>query len=708
MATVATGQLVPPPPNAVIVNFDDRPFPDDITLLHRAENEYTDLGITFGGFGANGAPIAGIAEDLPGESKPNVMIFVSAFPNGSGGLMQSPEIMSFYPPISHFQIDGGTSTIDCKGEQIFLEAQDADGNTLASNATTIPAFFDDGNPFPSHTEVTAALDIPAPGASKVILTTSHSCGDPGFLFFGVEVLIADNIAFVPVGTGPSSCAGLALHAAAQKAKAKARCYSRAVLRGVPVDEKCLAAAEKSFATAMKKAQKQGDCLTDADAESIEAAVDQYISDLLQAVNGGAPGPDICDSRKLSAAGRNALTATNCYSDGARHGAIASNTCLTKAGKSLAQALKNCADAAGVAPLQTANTAFAQALWRALTVPSTTTTTTTTTSTTTTTAPPLGEHVSFTTSLGTTDCGGASLNQPPAAPFSGEIDSDTMGTKITDLGLGCLYIGGGNSGLRASQVPDNATSILNTTDGVNLTASFGTGPADCSRGPNATRHCANDPSVECTSDVECAGTPGGCAFDPNCFFGPPVEVNGFPSSCVVNTFAADGSGTIDLSTGESSLSISLASRVYLTLGQPTVCPHCEAGTCNWGANAGGACTTSTSTLTSLDCPPSPALFVATLPVDLTPLTTGANTVTAADGNFCPGQNHPGAFGQATTQAITQNGSAPGDLTDGMPHPGTLVSNFCIPKTNSAALDSLGDLPGPGSVSLPGNSQFVSAP
>jgi hypothetical protein len=38
----------------------------------------------------------------------------------------------------------------------------------------------------------------------------------------------------------------------------------------------------------------------------------------------------------------------------------------------------------------------------------------------------------------------------------------------------------------------------------------------------------------------------------------------------------------------------------------------------------------------------------------------------------------------------------------------VSNFCIPPTGSLALDGIADLPGPGSLSLPGNAQFVAVP
>src|SRR5262249_39084364 len=327
---------------------------------------------------------------------------------------------------------------------------------------------------------------------------------------------------------------------------------------------------------------------------------------------------------------------------------------------------------------------------------------------------LGEHLSFTTSVGTANCGGPKFMPPADPPFSGEVDSDTVGTKLFDLGLGCLYIGGGSAQIPASIIPENATSVLDS-DGTNLTASSGTSRLDCTKGPLATKHCVNNPPLDCSTDTDCGGAVGACAADVRCYFGPPIPVNGFPSSCVVNTFASDASGTIDLATGASSVSINLASRGYLTLGRPSVCPQCLDRAGNWGDNAGGPCTTTNAGMTSVDCIPTAALFVATLPVNLTPLTTGTTTVTAADGNFCPGQSaagnpfgFSGAFGQATVEAITQTGSPAGDLSDGQPHASTLVTNFCIPKTGSAALDGIADLPGPGSTSLPGNAQFFSSP
>ncbi len=701
LVSAATAQPVPPQPTANVVNFDD--FPNAPTGIFPPlpvldPNHYADLGVKISGFGQNGGAVADVSGAGINSTFPNVLVFVSIGMNQAGGLVSSPETLTFYPPVTSVQFDVSTADIlDCMGTQIVKAEGFAPGGASLGSTTAAPTI--DGIQ-------TMSLNFPPPGAEKVVISSPSLCVTELGTF---ESFWLDTIAFVPAPQPASDCAGLAVKAAGTKVKAKAACYARAVLRGTPVDTKCLEQAEKHFTVAFTRATKQGDCLTDEDGPTLEAAVDEFVSGVLNAVNGGAPGPDVCDSREISAAGKNARAVTRCYTSPTRRGTAVPVDCITDTTRKLASSLKNCANEATVAALQDLSNTFARKIWRDIAVPSTTTTTTTTTSTTTTTAPPLGQHLSFTTTAGTANCGGASLGHQytaPDAPFSGGIFSDTGATmSLSDLGLGCLYIGGGQAQVPASQIPENAASILNSDDGMTLTASFGTGPRDCSRGPEASRHCVNDPTVSCTTDVECAGLAGGCAADANCFFGPPVAVNGFVSSCVVNTFAADASGTVDTSTGASSVSIPLASRVYLTLGLPTACPQCVSGTCTYGANAGQPCTTTNSGLTTLDCLPSPGTFVATLPVSLNPLTTGSVTSTAADGLFCPGQNHAGAFGQPTAQAFSQTGSPAGDLTDGNPHSSTLVSNFCIPATGSPALDSLADLPGPGSLSLVGDAQFV---
>src|SRR5262249_9177526 len=151
-----------------------------------------------------------------------------------------------------------------------------------------------------------------------------------------------------------------------------------------------------------------------------------------------------------------------------------------------------------------------------------TTTTTTTSTTTTTTRPF-TSLSFTTAVGTTSCGPAGLGTPPAPPTSGQLFSDTAGTtKIVDLGLGCLYFGGGMAPAAAGgKIPAAATSFLATTGPGTLGASAGTSPKNCTQGAGPNRHCVNNNSLpSCTSDINCGGMAGSCALDANCFFGPP--------------------------------------------------------------------------------------------------------------------------------------------------------------------------------------------
>ena len=658
--------------------------------------------MTFAGFGQNAGGLFNPSftpSDVPYISLPNVLYFVSAFPVVTGGLAQTPETLSFYPPILSFQFDTGSLGADCEGTSI-VHAEGFDANNVSVGTASVTASLE-GN--------TLAITFSSP-ASKVVVTSSHTCGSPGQLFFGVEVFSMDNIAFVPEPAAASQCVQAIIDAAGKKAKAEASCNAKALENGVPVDPACIQKASDAFTKAFTKAQTKGDCLTDFDEGSTEAAVDTFIASAVQAVAGTSPGPDVCFGKKLTAVGKKGQSIAKCFSTAAKKGIVPDPNCGTKAANSFNGALKKCGTPTQLAPVEAIVDQFGVSLNRSLTVPTTTTTTPPETTTTTTTLPPpLGEHLAFTTTAGTANCGNLAQSSPPDPPFSGELDSDTAGTtKISDLGLGCLYIGGGSATVAPSQIPEGATTILDSTDGTTLTASSGTSRADCSLGPDPTTHCITDPTVACTTDNDCTGLKGDCAPGANCFFGPPIPINGFPPSCVVNTFASDASGTLDLSTGVSSVSINLSSRVFLTLGQPSTCPTCAGGFCDSGQNAGQACVTTNAFGTSTDCPPTVALFVGAIPVNLTPLNTETQTLTAADGNFCSPQGAAGAFGQVTAEAITQHGSPAGDLSDGQPHASTLVSNFCIPATGSGSLDGLASLPGPGTLSLPGMAQFIASP
>jgi hypothetical protein len=705
MARMATAQIIPVSPSDVLVNLDNiPPATNDITTAFPVTNEFADLGVQFAGFGENGGALFNFQQaPTPGISEPNTIVFASFVSMGNGGIPQTPETLTFYPPISYLQFDATTLGQDCQGTAIVtVSGFAADSTPVGSSTTPIPV-----------AGITIQTTFTAP-ATTVVLTSSHSCGTSG-LFAGVEIFTVDNLGFTIVGTGaPSKCAQSAIDAAGKKAKAEASCYSKALQKGVPVDGNCITKAQNTFLSDFNKAGDKGDCLVggrhmdNLDPSTFEGAVDTMIANTLQTITNGSTGPDICSAKKMASVGKKAQAIAKCWSKAASSGLAVDANCGPKAASSFNGSLKTCGTPDQLGPIEQEIDFFGQTFSRGVTVVTTTTTTTTSTTTTTTQPPPLGTNLSFTTVVGsdcTTEANGGT------GPFSGNLFSDTgLTTPIQTLGLGCLYIGAGASNEPPSLIPENSSSIFETTDNVNLVASLGTSRADCTTGPQPTQHCVNNPSQSCSSDADCAGFLGACAFDATCFFGPPVPVSGFPSTCVVNTFASDGSGTIDTTTGDSSVSINLASRVFLSLGQPTPCPQCIGGACTYGDNAGQACTTTNVNQTSLDCMPGAGSFVATLPVNLTPLATGTNTQTAADGIFCPAQNQtsPGAFGQATTEAIQQMGSPSGDLTDGLPHPSTLVSIFCIPATGNLSVDGIADLPGPGSISLPGNAQFTVVP
>ena len=153
-------------------------------------------------------------------------------------------------------------------------------------------------------------------------------------------------------------------------------------------------------------------------------------------------------------------------------------------------------------------------------------------------------------------------------------------------------------------------------------------------------------------------------------------------------------------------------------------------------------------TSQDCPPPPP-FIGNLPIPFL-LTTGTATKTAVDqpsqtdvfcgfcsdptsttfknppvactsdadcaaftGTDCGGdpctackQRTPGAFGSQAVRTVTEIGAPAGPISTGaLPAATTLASVFCIPPTFNGTIDGVGDLPGPGAVSLQGQTQLL---
>jgi hypothetical protein len=297
--------------------------------------------------------------------------------------------------------------------------------------------------------------------------------------------------------------------------------------------------------------------------------------------------------------------------------------------------------------------------------------------------------------------------------------DGSNVLIKNLTCGGLNIGGGGSIVPEGPTPDGSTSRF----ALSCTGS------SCTIGPTSTMPAVNSAEPDCTNV--------------GCNFGTPLPIPNptIPniSLCVLNTWSSPAGGFLDLTSGTSSTNVALASDVYFTGNLTQPCPKCVAGTCDRGPRAGMACTTTSSTGVTRDCPtggvgsvamPCPGtptgsgcapdscpctpgggqccdgMHVGVIAVDLSPLTTGTASATNATGVFCPGQlaMHRGCFGSSACRTITETGAAAGPITTGTSADATLASVFCIPATGNGLVDAIADLPGPGAVSLPGTFLF----
>jgi hypothetical protein len=379
--------------------------------------------------------------------------------------------------------------------------------------------------------------------------------------------------------------------------------------------------------------------------------------------------------------------------------------------------------------------------------------TTTTTPTTTMAPTTSTSVT-TTTIPAPRCGDGKTNQPdeqcdsgsstggfvggtcgfctaqctcaacdPAQRHTGNVDfalttsADNCGdtrnasnTVLKNLKCGGLDIGAGASLIPEGPTPDGSQTRF---------------ALDCCGSSCTISHFDTAPTLN-TSAPDCSNT--------GCNFGTPLPIPNptIPgiTTCVLNTWSAPASGSLDLASGVSSTDVPLISDTYLTgnLAQP--CPKCSAtgtpaspgtGTCDRGPRAGMTCVTTSSTGYTRDCPTGGAdathpctpgggqcidgSHVGTINVNLSPLTTGTAVKTDPNGNFCPGQSNLnghkfGCFGSGSCVTITENGSPAGPITNGTPSGVTLASVFCIGATGNGLVDASADLPGPGAVSLPG--------
>ena len=390
----ASAQPVVPPPTATVVNFDDcvatpgnwcTNAPDSAFSMPDPfpPGTYGAQGIIFTGFGTNGGAVFLLGNGNLGDpaqqlfiSSPNALSFISITTSTAGGLVQSPETLSFYPPVTSLQFDVTTIGLQCGSgggqlQGLRVEGFAPGGSSLGSTQVVIP-----------DTGATFSFSYPS-GAAKVVVTGTRHCGPPGNLFDGQDLWSMDNVAYVSI-LPTSKCGPSEMKAAGKYAKTQAQCYSKASQSGQLVDPECLARAQMKFEKTFEKAGRPGDCPSSEDAATTGAKVSDLVTEIVNQITGGAPGPDLCFGLEIKAAGVKTDKVMKCYSTAAKLGAAPSADCVTHAGSRLNTALEKCGTPEQLAPLETRIDGFANGLSRTLAVATTTTTTTTTVPTPTTT------------------------------------------------------------------------------------------------------------------------------------------------------------------------------------------------------------------------------------------------------------------------------------------------------------------------------------
>jgi hypothetical protein len=217
-------------------------------------------------------------------------------------------------------------------------------------------------------------------------------------------------------------------------------------------------------------------------------------------------------------------------------------------------------------------------------------------------------------------------------------------------------------------------------------------------------------------------------------------NAGTSTCLRNSFAAPATGMLNSAAGTFAGNFPLNTGIYLTANATSPCPRClggtvgtpNSGTCDptWLAgsgnpypDAGKSCTPINTAGATHDCAPNTPTFLSTVPLNLTPVTTGTASLANAAGLFCPFQTSPGAFGCRGSGSANPNcpggnlpplvdhvgetGNPAGALSPGV-HAMTLASVFCVPSVGGSLgflVNSAADLAGPGAVSLPANAELI---
>lgn len=242
----------------------------------------------------------------------------------------------------------------------------------------------------------------------------------------------------------------------------------------------------------------------------------------------------------------------------------------------------------------------------------------------------------------------------------------------------------------------------------------------------TEPCRLGPSLRIpavpTSEPDC--TDVGCSFGrPRPLPNPAVPAL---TVCTMEHWAEAPRGTLDPTTGDTTLDVALSSDVYLTGNVAQPCPRCDAngspeapatGTCDRGPRAGETCVTTSPEGLTRDCPTGGAdatrpcfagggtcidgTRVGAIAFGPATLTTGSTRLATA-GELCPDQPEgaDGCFGMPSCRAVATSGAPAGPVFGDATTPTALAAAFCLPSTGNGIVDGAASLPGPAALALHG--------
>jgi hypothetical protein len=164
--------VIPPPPGAIVINFDDAAQPCLFAQTTALRDAYAGLWVFFTGPAAKDG--GGILDQcggfgVSGHSPPNFLAFNPLSSFSDGGIPRSPETITFITGARHVQVNAGSSS--GAGQIVTMEAFDAGGSSLGTDSLTLAPTLD-------------TLSITADGISYVVIDAP-------------AVFVLDDLAFLP-------------------------------------------------------------------------------------------------------------------------------------------------------------------------------------------------------------------------------------------------------------------------------------------------------------------------------------------------------------------------------------------------------------------------------------------------------------------------------------------------------------------------------